>query len=328
MPRWIDAWRTRMPAPWRRLNGMTSGNFIGIAALLVLIAGPLLLGLAGLVHGRRASPDAASGPAIPWDWKLTIMSALLYVLAFNLTFFIQELFLVLPKALTPGLRPTLFHNNHSWEGQNLLASLFQGTGALATVLSGLTCALLLRRGLGSSTAVRLLLFWMAYSGLFMALPQVVIGAISPQSDVGMAMTYLQLGATAKTVAALAALAAIPPIAAWLRCLLLGLADDADRIDSAKGQRLFIFKIATLPSLLAIPLIILFRMPREWLEVIMVPAVVSVIGIAWIQAGAWRTGGVRSGSGGPAAGSIAWPLVAVLFLLLIFQLLLRPGIRFY
>jgi hypothetical protein len=34
-----------------------------------------------------------------------IGSTLLYTLAFNLTFFIQELFLVVPKALTPGLRP-------------------------------------------------------------------------------------------------------------------------------------------------------------------------------------------------------------------------------
>lgn len=306
---------------------MTNGNIIGIAAVLILIAGPLLLGLAGWIHTRRASPGADSDLVTPWDWKLTTMSALLYALAFNLTFFIQELFLVLPKALTPGLRPTLFHNNHSWEGENLLASLFQGTGALAIFLTGVVCALLSWRGLGSSTAVRLFLFWMAYSGLFMALPQVVIGAISPQSDVGMAMAYLDLGATAKTVAALIALAAIPPIAVLLRRLLLDLAGGMDNIASARGRNFFIVKIATLPSLIAIPLVILFRMPRDWIEVVMVPMVVTVIGIAWIQADAWRIDGVRSG-GGSAAGSIAWPLSAVSFLFLIFQLLLRPGIRFY
>ncbi len=255
------------------------------------------------------------------------MSALLYALAFNLTFFVQELFLVLPKALTSGLRPTLFHNDHKWEGVNLLASLFQGTGALAIFLTGVVCALLLRRGQGRSTAIRLFLFWMAYSGLFMALPQVVIGAVSPQSDVGMAMAYLELGATTKTAAALVALAAIPLISVRLRGLLLDLAGDMDHIASAKGRRLFLFKIATLPSLLAIPLIILFRIPREWIEVLMVPVVVTVIGVAWIQAGAWRINGSRPGDGS-AVGSIAWPLGAVLFLLLIFQLLLRPGIRFY
>jgi hypothetical protein len=111
---------------------------------VVLVFGPLLLGLSGLFHARRGgyrSPE----PAVPWNWKQTISSALLYTLAFNLTFFIQELFLVLPKALTPGVRPTLFHNNHSWEGENPLTSLFQGTGALAILLSGVVCALLLQR---------------------------------------------------------------------------------------------------------------------------------------------------------------------------------------
>ena len=43
------------------------------------------------------------------------------------------------------VRPTLFHNNQSWEGENPLTSLFQGTGALAILLSGVVCALLLQR---------------------------------------------------------------------------------------------------------------------------------------------------------------------------------------
>jgi hypothetical protein len=95
-----------------------------------------------------------------WNWNLVINSALLYALAFNVTFFIQEFFLVLPKALTPGLRPTLFHNNHGWEGENPLASLFQGTGALAILLTGVACALFLRCASRRSTTVRLALIWM------------------------------------------------------------------------------------------------------------------------------------------------------------------------
>ena len=63
-------------------------------------------------------------------WQPIVHSMLAYILAFNIIFFIQELFLVLPKAFTPGLRPTLFHNNHRWDGEHPLASLFQGTGAL------------------------------------------------------------------------------------------------------------------------------------------------------------------------------------------------------
>jgi hypothetical protein len=138
---------------------------IEAAAALILIVGPLLFGAAGVIAAHRA-PRAVLGSAGAWNWRLTICSALLYVLAFNLTFFVQELFLVLPKALTPGLRPTLFHNNHRWEGEHPLASLLQGTGALAILASGVVCALLLRRGRGRSGTARLFLIWMAYNGFF------------------------------------------------------------------------------------------------------------------------------------------------------------------
>jgi hypothetical protein len=300
---------------------------IGIAVALVLVAGPLLLGLIGLIRARRAPADAMPAPAMPWNWKLTINSALLYALAFNLTFFIQELFLVLPKALTPGLRPTLFHNNHRWEGENPLASLFQGTGALAILLTGVACAVFLQRGAARSTTVRLFLIWMIYNGFLQSLPQVVIGAVSPRNDVGMAMDYLELGATAKTAAALVALAAIPVAALWLRRPLLSLAEDPACISSARARTRHIFHAATLPALTAILLIIPFRVPREWIEVVILPAVVTVIGIAWLQAGAWRVSDVKT-EGSSGVGSIAFPLAALLVLLLVFQLLLRPGVRFY
>jgi hypothetical protein len=304
-----------------------SGKLIGIAVALVLIAGPLLLGVTGLVRARRAPADAAPEAAKPWDWKLTSNSALLYALAFNLTFFLQELFLVLPKALTPGLRPTLFHNNHNWDGENPLASLFQGTGALAIFLTGVACAVFLRRRPERSSTVRLFLIWMTYNGFFQSLPQVIIGAISPRSDLGMAMDYLGLGATAKTLAALVSLAAIPPAALWLRRPLLSLAEGPGCIISPGKRTRFVFRVATLPALTAILLIIPFRVPREFIEVVMLPVLVTVIGIAWLQAGAWRLSGVTTG-GGSGAGSLAYPLGALLVLLLVFQLLLRPGVHFY
>jgi hypothetical protein len=302
------------------------GKLIGIAIVLILIAGPLLLGL-GLIRVRQAPAEAVAEPGMPWNWKLAINSALLYALAFNLTFFIQELFLVLPKALAPGLRPTLFHNDHTWQGENPLASLFQGTGALTILLTGVACALLLRRGLGRSSTLRLFLIWMTYNGFLQSLPQVIIGAMNPRGDVGMAMDYLGLSATAKTAAALVALAAIPPVTLWLRRPLLSLAANPACIASARARARFIFEVATLPALTAILLIIPFRVPREWIEVVMVPVVVTVIGIAWLQAGAWRVSGVRTGDSS-RAGPIIYPLGALLVLLLVFQLLLRPGVRFY
>ena len=292
------------------------------SAALVLVGGPSLLGLAGLIGARGVRMEP-----VPWNWRLTITSALLYVLAFNLTFFIQELFLVLPKAFTPGLRPTLFHNNHGWEGDHPLAKLFQGTGALATFLTAAICAALLRREPRHWNTIRLFLTWMAYSGFFMSLPQVVVGAIVPQNDVGMAMDYLGLGATAKTVAAVVALAMIPPLALWLTRQLLSLAENPACIADARARTRFIFQVATLPALAANLLIIPFRVPREWIEVIIVPAVVTLVGITWMQSGAWRIRAVNAG-GRLGDRSIVYSVAAVVILLLFFQLVLRPGVHFY
>jgi hypothetical protein len=251
---------------------------------------------------------------------------LLYALAFNLIFFIQELFLVLPKALTPGLRPTLFHNNHTWTGQNPLASLFQGTGALAIIATGFVCLLLLRRRPPRSVSARLFLIWMAYNGFMQSLPQVLIGSVEPENDVGMAMNYLHLQSAAKMAAALVALIAIPIAALSLRRSLLSLIGNQAAV-SDRAKTRFMFQVATAPTLAAILLIIPFRVPRNWVEVVAVPVVVTIVGIAWLQAGAWAVSDVKA-SGTLGSRSIAYAFGALFLLLLVFQLVLRPGVRFY
>jgi hypothetical protein len=62
-------------------------------------------------------------------------------------------------------------------------------------------------------------------------------------------------------------------------------------------------------------------------------VVTLIGVAWMQAGAWAVREVMA-SGAPGSRSalgsksIAYVSSALLTLLLVFQLVLRPGVRFY
>jgi hypothetical protein len=58
---------------------------IAVAALLALVVGPLWRGIQGLDAARRLG--TAPVPERAWDWKLTITSALIYALAFNLIFF-------------------------------------------------------------------------------------------------------------------------------------------------------------------------------------------------------------------------------------------------
>ena len=109
--------------------------------------------------------------------------------------------------------------------------------------------------------------------------------------------------------------------------LLSAAEQPAQLSSVRARTRFIFHIATLPGLIALALIIPFRVPRELTEVVGPPVVVALVGIVWIQAGAWRFDRVTP-QGEAGAGAIAYPLSAVLVLLLLFQLLLRPGIPFY
>jgi hypothetical protein len=54
---------------------------------------------------------------------------------------------------------------------------------------------------------------------------------------------------------------------------------------------------------SVALIIPFRIPRELIEVVGPPAVVTLVGMVWVQAGAWRFNRVTS-QGEAGAGSIA------------------------
>jgi hypothetical protein len=299
---------------------MTAGSLIAVAAMLGVIIGPLLLSAAGWLRTRGKSAPAAP----PRPWRITLDSTLAFALAFNLTFFIQELFLVLPKALTPGLRPTLFHNNHTWSGSHPLEDLFQGTGALATSIASAVCWALLARGRDRSATSRLLLLWMTYAGLFMALPQVVVGAVSNASDLGRAMNYFALGSGARSALALVALLAMPWLALRLSRHFLALSPDVP--PSPRGRSRFMFHVATLPALLGIALIVPFRVPREWIEVVIVPVAVVLAGVPWMQAGAWRA--APAGVPTRASASPFVLLIALAVLLAIFQLVLRRGIPFY
>lgn len=291
-----------------------------VAIFVVLIAAPLALLLVGFVRmrGEPRSGVRAGAGAIA-------ISTVLATLAFNLVFFVQELFLVVPKALTPGLRPTLFHNNHTWDGTHPLEDLFQGTGALATLLLGLGCLALLSRAALRSTRARFFVFWLSFHGIFMALPQFVVAGFAPGSDVGRAMTYFALSPDARVVVALLALAGIAVASAALGRRLLAQSPTATT-DGARARMRFVFTHATLPALLAIAPIIAYRVPREWIEVLFLPVVVAFAGLGYMQAGAWR----RSPAGPVAAAPLGWswlPLAGAVVLLLVFQLVLRRGIAF-
>ena len=124
-----------------------------------------------------------------------------------------------------------------------------------------------------------------------------------------------------------ALIAIPGAALWLRRPLLGLAENPAHIATTRARTIFMFRVATAPVLAAILLITPFRVPRQFTEVVMVPMIAATTGLVWLQAGAWGTVGAKP-SGRLSGQANVYAIGALLTLLLIFQFLLRPGIRFY
>ncbi len=242
---------------------------------------------------------------------------LLCALAFNLTFFWQELWLVLPKALTPGLHPILYHNNHAWTGEAPIAELLPGSGALATLVSGLAFRFALSAARRASATWRLFFFWMAFQGLYQCLLQFAIGALLPGNDVGRALGYLGVGMAGKMVLLALAVTALAFVGGWLA--------RAYPDGTGEGRRRFGYTVL-LAALLSVALIIPFRIPRNIVEVALIPLVVNLVGIGWLVLGAAF---VRPNDNRPdrIKPAVAGPALALGATLLLFQWVLRPGIAF-
>jgi hypothetical protein len=252
--------------------------------------------------------------------RTALVSTLLCALCFCLTFLWQEIWLVIPKALTPDLHPTLYHNDHSWSGDNPIAELLQGSGAIATLASGLAFLIVLIRTERASPTWRLFFFWMAFQGLFQALTQLVIGTLLTGNDVGRALAHLGVGGGAKAVLfACAVLAMYCAGKALARIYPLASVAGAER---SLGFAAVVF----IPALLSVALIIPFRIPREAIEVVLIPLIVNGLGAAWLIAGAISTR-AQGGTDPSALPKYIGPALTLCALLAFFQLLLRPGISF-
>jgi hypothetical protein len=298
---------------------MDHGGLFALIFPIMFLAVPIAIGLFGWARCR--GEPRITQPLVAR--RTILLSVLTYTLAFNITFFIQELFLVVPKALTPGLRPTLYHNNHNWEGTHPLESLFQGTGALAILISGIIFAWLAKRGAGKTEAQRLFVLWMAYHGLFQSLPQFATASANPGNDTGQALDWFALPASGELVVTILGIAAIVAAGLFMTARFL---EAGPAMDSGRVRSRFVFFTAILSAILAVPILILFRVPREWVEVIVPTIAVPLIGLIWVQATAWRTPVTpRPATASPG---LALPLALVVALLAFFQLVLRPGVAFY
>ena len=285
-------------------------------ALSILLAFALLPTIYAATRTRQLA--AAARDLWPLTWRSTLAS----VLAFNLTFFIQEVFLVWPKVVAPGLEPTLFHNNHTWSGTHPYLELLQGTGAIGTMCSGAVAWYWLARHASRGLEMRLFVFWMAVLGFISALPQVVIGAFIHANDVGRAMTGLGFTPLARWVAAGAALLIMAVLCRHLAPYLLGMVEFNDATDRRARVA---FWLGFLPSILAVPLIVPFRVPNHPLEILLPPLVDALIAGSWLWAFGASMRSVRHSVACPSSTIPLW--LALFALLAFFHIVLAPGVSF-
>ena len=135
---------------------------------LLLLVFPIFWGIFGFFRSRRETKRKINYSSLP----VIINSAVLYALAFNIIFFIQELFLALGKRWL-GLKAVLYHNNHNWIGEHPMDDLAQGYGAVAIFITGIICLVFARMIRTSKHWIQLFFLWMSFQGFAQSVPQFI-----------------------------------------------------------------------------------------------------------------------------------------------------------
>ncbi|MBT8315124.1 MAG: hypothetical protein KJP26_11745 [Maribacter sp.] len=288
--------------------------------ITILLVGPILWGWRNWVKYR-----GTSAPKHIANYTTLINSAVLYALAFNIIFFLQELFLVLGKKAL-GLKAFLYHNNHVWEGEHPMTLLMQGSGAAAIFSIGLICLLLFRFIPYAKSIWKLFVLWLAFHGLIQSIPQVMVAYLDPNTDVGEALVgYLNLSQPFLIVLAITSITAIALISIWFsRRFLEFVYSDVD-LNNPKVKFKYIRFIAVGAGIMGSILVVPFRIPP--MSQAITPFIVLVFSIPWVWSAAPLSKPIAHKSK-KINEKIYWsPILILVFILLFFQLVLAPGVEF-
>jgi hypothetical protein len=288
---------------------------------LSLLVVPVIWGLYGYVTTRKDTKQTIENTGS--SWPLIINSAVLYALAFNLIFFIQELFLALGKRWL-GLKAVLYHNNHNWEGSHPMDALAQGYGATAIFITGVICLLIARRIRLSTHWLQLFFLWMAFQGLAQSLPQFITAAMAPDTDTGQAYTYLGITDKVGLLISIAGIILMLLTGMAYSKYLLQLAPSNNHSADAYRRFNYLFRIAVAASVIGIMLIIPFRI-MPW-DRALAPVMVTLISIPMVFANAWNVKKVQTINSDVNRKIFIWPVIFLIILLLIFQLILSKGVE--
>ena len=285
-----------------------------------LFAGPIVWGVYN-VYKYKGLP----APRGMIKKATLVNSAVFYALAYNIIFFLQELFLVLGKKAL-GLRSFLYHNNHTWEGEHFLSSLMQGSGALAIFIIGLVSLFIFRFLSKSGSEWKLFVLWLAFHGLIQSIPQVLFAALDPGTDVGEALVgYLKLGQTSLFFLAGVSTLLTALISIWFCRPLLGFISMDSDLSNPRIKIKYILTIAVGGALLGSLLVVPFRILP--LSQGITPFLVFILTIPWTWSAAPRSRPLSHNSNRINEKIFLAPIILLALLLVFFQLVLAPGMEF-
>jgi len=291
------------------------------AVIMSLFYGWIILGILGWINISRSKQKS---PKVKVGWAVAINSAVLYALAFNIVFFIQELFLALGKYWL-GLRAVLYHNNHNWFGNHPKEALAQGYGALAIFIFGIIFSIVFLSMKGEKKWTKLFVFWLAFQGLMQSLPQFGTASAARDTDTGQAFTYLGWSESTGTILFIVTFSRVIIISTYCSRYLLSMAP-ADIHTKTPSLRFgYLFKISFMAGIIGMILIFPFRIPP--MDRALAPVLVTMFSVPWIFANAWRVKPLTTINNEVNNKILITPIIILGLLLLIFQLILRPGIVF-
>lgn len=207
-----------------------------------------------------------------------------------------------------------------------MASLMQGSGALAIFLIGLICLAIFQFIRNSGSIWKLFLFWMAFHGLIQSIPQVIIGYLNPGTDVGQALVgYLKLSEPLLIILSIVSAIAMALLCIWFSKHLLEFARADAVLNHPKVKLKYIRYIAVGAAIIGSIFVVPFRILPMGQAV--TPFIVSAFSIPWIWAAAARSRPIRH-TPNSINEKVAWsPILLLLLLLIFFRWALVPGVEF-
>lgn len=288
--------------------------------LITLLVAPIFWGIFNLVKYKTIS-----APKNTVSYITLINSTVLYALAFNLIFFLQEFFLVLGKKAI-GLKAILYHNDHNWEGEHPMTLLMQGSGALSIFLIGLICLVIFQLIRRSEGIWKLLILWLAFHGLIQSIPQVMVAYFDSGTDVGEALVgYLQLSQIFLIILGITSMIAIAMISIWFSKQLLQFASNDVDLNNTKVKFEYIRFIAVGAAIMGSILVVPFRILP--ISQAITPFIVMIFSIPWVwSAAAMSKPVIRIPN--RINEKIYWsPIVLLVLLFVFFRLVLAQGLEF-